>query len=109
LHRKDAVKTIVKLLACGMLLFATQAEAAQQLLPAPYPGQLGGNAQESQPSSGVESPHQALVPQPVPQTYGPAAQDNPATMQPSAHQHITPDPYRRNTWCNGANNCSTLR
>ncbi len=101
------MKMFANLLALATLLLATQALAQQQLIPAPYPGQMGGNAQETQgPSS---SYHQQLVPQPAPQAYGPGAQDNPQTTQVGGHQQIRPDPYRLDTWCNGASSCSTLR
>ncbi len=98
-------RTLV-LAAC---LLATPAFAAQQLIPEPYPGQLGGNAQESQPLNPSGGAHQELVPQPVPQAKGPDALDDPQTMQGNRHQQMRPHPYRRQDWCNGTGTCSILR
>jgi hypothetical protein len=100
---------MLRYLALAAILFATPVSATQQLIPAPYPGQLGGNAQESQPSSSSTGTHQQLVPEPAPQAKGPAALDDPAPVTSGTHQHLTPHPYRRQDWCNGASSCSIER
>jgi hypothetical protein len=100
---------MIRTLALAAILFASPAFAAQQLMPAPYPGQLGGNAQESQPTGSGGSAHQELVPEPAPQAKGPDALDDPQPLAGSAHQQMQPHPYRRQDWCNGANSCSIER
>ena len=58
---------MIRILTLAAILFASPAFAAEQLMPEPYPGQLGVNAQESQPSGLGGSAHQELVPEPAPQ------------------------------------------
>ena len=96
-------------LALAAALFATPAFAAQQLLPEPYPGQLGGNAQESQPFNPTLGAPQELVPEPAPQAKGPDALDDPRPVTARRHQHLIRTPYRRQDWCNGTGTCSILR
>ena len=98
-----------KILLLALSLLTTPSFAAQQLMPEPYPGQLGGNAQESQPSGITDGAHQELVPEPVPQAKGPDALDNPEPTAGSPHQHLRAHPYRRQDWCGGASTCSILR
>jgi hypothetical protein len=100
---------MVRTFALAAILSASPALAAQQLMPAPYPGQLGGNAQESQPSGSGGSAHQELVPEPAPQAKGPDALDDPQPLAGSTHQQMQRHPYRRQDWCNGANSCSIER
>jgi hypothetical protein len=100
---------MIRTSALAAILFASPALAAQQLMPAPYPGQLGGNAQESQPSGSGSDTHQQLVPEPAPQAKGPDALDDPSTVTGAPHQQMQPHPYRRQDWCNGANSCSIER
>jgi hypothetical protein len=100
---------MIRTLALAAILFASPAFAAQQLMPAPYPGQLGGNAQESQPSGSGGSAHQELVPEPAPQAKGPDALDDPQPVAGGAHQQMQRHPYLRQDWCNGANSCSIER
>ncbi|VTZ26469.1 conserved exported hypothetical protein [Methylocella tundrae] len=70
------------------------AQAAQQLIPAPYPegvgstGQLGGGAPPV-------SRHQHLIPDPVPQSLGPNALGNPEPVRGRRHQHLRRTPYWR--------------
>ncbi len=105
---------MIRTLALAAILFASEifawpAFAAQQLMPAPYPGQLGGNAQESQPSGSGGSAHQELVPEPAPQAKGPDALDDPQPLAGGTHQQMQRHPYRRQDWCNGASSCSIER
>ncbi|HEY0145828.1 MAG TPA: hypothetical protein VGB93_06705 [Methylovirgula sp.] len=105
---------MIRTFALTAILFASQifawpAFAAQQLMPAPYPGQLGGNAQESQPSGSGGGAHQELVPEPAPQAKGPDALDDPRPITGSEHQQMAPHPYRRQDWCGGASSCSIER
>ena len=66
----------------------------QQLIPTPYPEQLGPNAQIGGGASGPHF-HQHLIPEPVPQTLGPNALGNPRPLRRHRHQHILPTPYWR--------------
>jgi hypothetical protein len=100
---------MIRTFALAAILFASPAFAAQQLMPEPYPGQLGGNAQESQPSGSGGGAHQELVPEPAPQAKGPDALDDLRPLASSQHQQMVPHPYRRQDWCNGANSCSIER
>jgi hypothetical protein len=101
---------MIRTLTLAALLLATPAFAAQQLIPEPYPGLLGGNAQESDPTGPppLGAPQQ-LVPEPAPQAKGPNALDDPPTIRRSRHQHLMRHPYRRQDWCNGASSCTILR
>jgi hypothetical protein len=96
-------------LALAVALFATPVFAAQQLLPEPYPGQRGGNAQESQPVNPTLGAPQELVPEPAPQAKGPDALDDPRPVTARRHQHLIRTPYLRQDWCNGTSACTILR
>jgi hypothetical protein len=98
-----------KTLALAIFLFMPPAFAAQQLIPEPYPGQFGGNAQESQPTGPVLGAPQQLVPEPMPQAKGPDALDDPQVRSAGPHQQLIRRPYRRQDWCNGASSCSIQR
>ncbi len=100
---------MLKSLGLAFALIAAPAFAAQQLMPEPYPGQLGGNAQESQPSGAPDGEHQELVPEPAPQAKGPDALDDPQPAAASPHQRLRAHPYRRQDWCGGDSSCSILR
>jgi hypothetical protein len=76
------------------MLNLSEAHAQQQLIPTPYPEQLGPNAQIGGGASGPHL-HQHLIPEPVPQTLGPNALGNPAPLRRHRHQHILPTPYWR--------------
>lgn len=98
-----------KILGLAAALCATPAFAAQQLMPAPYPGQFGGNAQELQPVAPTLGAPQQLVPEPAPQAKGPAALDDPRPVTARRHQRLIRDPYLRQDWCNGTSACTILR
>jgi hypothetical protein len=85
------MKIFAKLFALAALLLATHAFAAQQLIPEPYPEQLGGNA-EDMPTP-VPSYHQHLIAQPTPWAYGPDA-----LVRRYRHQHLLEDPYPWLSW-----------
>ncbi|WP_146030141.1 hypothetical protein [Methylocella silvestris] len=83
-------------LAALALFFAASAaaDAAQQLIPAPYPESFGNTAilPEGAPRA---SRHQHLKPDPVPQSLGPNALGNPQTGGVRKHQKLIPTPYWR--------------
>ena len=83
-------------LAAAMSLLAMPAIATQQLIPAPYPEQLGPNAQETQAPR--LSYHQHLIPQPAPWAYGPNALGNPKPYHRHWHQRLLEDPYPWLSW-----------
>ena len=76
------------------LALASAAQAAQQLIPTPYPEQLGPNAEIG---GGAPEPHrhQRLIPDPVPQSLGPNALGNPKPSRARRHQHLLKTPYWR--------------
>ncbi len=90
------MKIFAKLLALAALLLATPAFAAQQLIPEPYPEQLGGNAEDV--PAPVPSYHQHLIAQPTPWAYGPDALGNPKPARRHHHQHLLEDPYPWPSW-----------
>lgn len=73
---------------------ASSAHAAQQLIPTPYPEQLGPDAQIGG-GAPQTSGHQRLIPAPVPQSLGPNAQGNPPPSRAHRHQHLLKTPYWR--------------
>jgi hypothetical protein len=76
------------------LLISSAAMAAQQLVPTPYPEQLGPNAQIGGGAPRAHR-HQHLIPDPVPQSLGPNALGNPTPSRRHRHQHLLPTPYWR--------------
>jgi hypothetical protein len=88
---------IVLLSACGVFvcwICLSPAAAEQQLLPAPYPEQLGGAAHLGGGAPRA-SKHQHLLADPVPQSLGPNALGNPEETTARKHQHLRRTPYWR--------------
>ncbi len=77
------------------LLNAYNAQAAQQLIPTPYPEQLGPGAQIGGGGAPEAGGHQRLIADPVPQSLGPNALGNPRPSRRHRHQHLLPTPYWR--------------
>ena len=72
------------------------ARAAQSLIPAPYPGTLGSNAQVLDPEPQRLGGPQRLSEDPYPQVLGDNAQGNPPiTRVHHHHQHLVPSIYQR--------------
>jgi hypothetical protein len=82
------------IVAVAALAPMSGARADQQLLPAPYPEQLGGSAQLGGGAPRA-SRHQHLIPDPVPQSLGPNALGNPEETTARKHQHLRRTPYWR--------------
>jgi hypothetical protein len=76
------------------LLSTSAATAAQQLIPTPFPEQLGGSAEIGGGAPRARR-HQYLIPDPVPQELGPNALGNPKPGRRHRHQHLLPTPYWR--------------
>lgn len=76
------------------MLSVERAHAGQQLIPTPYPEQLGPNAQIGG-GAGSTYGGQRLIPEPVPQSLGPNALGNPRPWRRHRHQHLLPTPYWR--------------
>jgi hypothetical protein len=70
-------------------------DAAQSLVPTPYPEGLGGTAEIGGGGAAPVSRHQHLVPEPVPQSLGPNALGNPEPVDAHRHQHLRRTPYWR--------------
>jgi hypothetical protein len=73
------------------------ARAFQQLIPSPYPENLGGTAEIGGEAGGARplSRHQHLVPDPVPQSLGPNALGNPEHVGVHRRQRLLRTPYWR--------------
>jgi hypothetical protein len=67
--------------------------AQQQLIPTPYPAQLGSGAVID--ASPPVTRHQRLVPTPYPRTLGPNALGNPSPQYRRRHQRLVKPPYPR--------------
>lgn len=80
------------LLALALL---APAQAAQSLIPSPYPEGLGGSAEIGADGAAPVSRHQHLVPDPVPQSLGPNALGNPERVGVHRHQRLLRTPYWR--------------
>ncbi len=76
------------------ILSTSAATAAQQLIPTPFPEQLGGSAEIGGGAPRARR-HQHLIPDPVPQELGPNALGNPKPGRRHRHQHLLPTPYWR--------------
>jgi hypothetical protein len=74
--------------------YIVSTQAAQQLIPTPYPEQLGPNAQIGCGAPDIGA-HQHLIPDPVPQSFGPNALGNPKPFHAHRHQHLLKTPYWR--------------
>src|ERR1700730_2797294 len=86
------LRVVSAVLAGSLSISAAAAE--QQLLPVPYPEELGPNAQIGGGNPGP-SRHQYLLSDPVPQSLGPNALGNPKPWHRHPHQHLLPTPYWR--------------
>jgi len=83
------MKTILAPLAlAGLLYAATSADAAQSLIPTPYPGTVGSDAAVLDPGPMREGGPQHLVEDPYPQILGDTAQGNPPIMRHHRRQHL---------------------
>ena len=81
-------------LAAAWIALSSPTEAAQQLIPAPYPEGFGSTAVIGRPLAETHY-HQHLIPTPVPQTLGPNALGHPKFWRHSRHKHLVPTPYWR--------------
>ncbi len=89
------METIYALLIVGMIGAATAAEAAQSLIPTPYPGTVGSDAAVLDPGPMHEGGPQRLVKDPYPQILGDNAQGNPPIARHHHHQHLVSGIYQR--------------
>ena len=84
------------ILLLGSCLATAPAHAAQSLIPTPYPGALGGNAQVLDPEPQRLGGPQRLTQDPYPQILGDNAQGNPPiTHIHHRHQRLVPSIYQR--------------
>lgn len=72
------------------------AEAAQPLIPSPYPENFGPNAMEG--TTPHPHYHQHLLRDAAPALNGPNALGNPHFGRLHRHQHLVPEPYPRQWW-----------
>lgn len=87
----------LKITLCALvagLAVAGTAHAQQQLIPTPYPSQLGSGSANIDPSPRV-SRHQRLIPTPYPRSLGPNALGNPRPTYRTRHQRLVKPPYPR--------------
>jgi hypothetical protein len=74
-----------------------KADAAQTLIPAPYPENSGSTAEIGGAAGGAVPPseHQNLIAHPMPQNLGPDAAGDLHPLAASHHQHLLKHPYWR--------------
>jgi hypothetical protein len=82
-------------ISCGLHLHCGRAQAAQQLIPTPYPEMLGPNSMDTP----IQQPHyhQELLPDAAPASKGVNALGNPH-LHHGYHQHPVHTPYPRQWW-----------
>ena len=78
-------------IACGV----PAALASQSLIPTPFPGAVGGNAQVLDPEPQHLGGPQVLKDDPYPQIIGDNAQGNPPIARHHRHQHLARSIYQR--------------
>lgn len=80
--------------AMALLCLAAPADAAQSLIPTPYPNAVPGAAPLDPEPGGLGGP-QRLIEDPYPQITGDNSQGNPPIYRHHRHQRLVPSTYQR--------------
>ena len=77
-----------------VLAMSSPADAAQGLIPSPYPSAAPGGAPLNPEPTELGAP-QTILRDPYPQTIGDEAQGNPPIIRRHRRQHLVPSIYKR--------------
>ena len=91
---RGAIFVAVSALILGSAIFGSPAQAAQSLIPTPYPSTVPGAAPLDPEPGGLGGP-QRLIEDPYPQVTGDFSQGNPPIYRRHRHQRLVPSIYQR--------------